>query len=165
MGFLARNIRKRKQRGKRDELRLLRKKKAEFEQKLGHGEFTEQEADELKLVNCEIEKYAKESAAASIFRSRCCFAQGGEKCSAFFLSLEKKKYLEKNMKCVITDKGQKSTKQKTILEEQTKFYNTLYTSNPEIKFQLIPEHGERVLTTEENEVYEKSFHKTSFMTR
>ena len=77
---------------------------------------------ELCKVNKELKSYAIEQAASAIFRSRCNFAKDGEKCSSYFLSLEKKRYLEENMKCVITEHDGVSTNQTRILREETNFY-------------------------------------------
>ena len=50
---------------------------------------------ELRKVNKELESYTIEQAVSVIFRSQCNFAKDGEKCSSYFLSLEKKRYLKK----------------------------------------------------------------------
>ena len=91
---------------------------------------------ELGKIENELTSAAIEKVESSIFRSQCRFAKDGEKCSSFFLSLEKKRYLEKNMKCVITDTGVTSRKQNVIMDEQTKFYKNLYNRNASIAFTL-----------------------------
>ena len=62
--------------------------------------------------------------------------------------MEKKHYLEKNMKCVITEDGQITRNQATILNEQTKFYKKLYTSDPKVQFSLRPKAEEKILSEE-----------------
>ena len=44
--------------------------------------------------------------------------------------------MEKNMKCVISETGVVSYNQKTILDEQTKFYKELYAKDETIAFPL-----------------------------
>ena len=71
-----------------------------------------------------------------IFLSQCKWAREGELPTSYFLSLEKRNYLAKNMTCLETDSGQLINQQRQIMKEQQKFYECLYTSNKEIVFGL-----------------------------
>ena len=64
-----------------------------------------------------------------------------------FFSLEKKKYMMKNMKMILTNSGKHITDQKSILEEQTKFYKNLYSKDKNVSFKLC--RGKTELTIDE----------------
>ena len=115
--------------------------------------------ENLIAVRSEIDVMEIENAKSSIFRSNCRFAKEGEKCSKFFMSLEKARYLEKNMKCVMLDGGQCSFNQKTILDEQVRFYKELYSSDADIHFALSPEKTERVLNDMERSFCDEEIKK------
>ena len=114
-----------------------------------------QEPDNVHLreniiqIRSDINKCDVERAASSIFRSQCKYAREGEKCSSFFLSLEKRRYLEKNMSCVLLSDGTVCSDQKTILDEQIRFYQDLYSKDSDINFALSPADDERILSTSE----------------
>ena len=109
----------------------------------------------LEKVNETLEEIAIGRAESSIFRSRCNYAKEGEKCTSFFMSLEKKRYLEKNMKCIILDDGRHVTHQNEILKEQTRFYQTLYQKDDSVTFSLKPSNTERILNNMEREYFEQ----------
>ena len=109
-------------------MKRLLKSKEKFERQYALNP-NESVSVQMMSLNDQINVLATERAARSIFRSKCLYAREGEKCSSYFLSLEKRRYLEKNMKCVITDNGVVSRDQNTILNEQTKFYQELYKSD------------------------------------
>ena len=73
---------------------------------------------------------------SAIFRSRAKWFRDGETSSKFFFSLEKKKFMAKNMNCVIDDDGNILYDSDDILCEQTKFFYALYKRNPDVKFNL-----------------------------
>ena len=118
--------------------------------------------DKLHDLEMRLEQCAREEASKSIFRSQCLYARDGEKSSSYFLSLEKKRYLEKNMKCVINNKGEVLTEQSEILKEQTKFYQDLYGTDHSVNFRLAPDEGERVLSAEESKFCDETFSKDEF---
>ena len=109
----------------------------------------------MKVLDTKLEEIVRAKALGSIFRSKSKFAREGEKCSAFFLSLEKKHYLEKNMKSVYKSDGTLTYCQKEILDTQTDFYKDLYKADPKIKFHLKPELNKRVLNDDEKYAVEK----------
>ena len=72
----------------------------------------------LEDLNHDLDQYAISKASESIFCSKCQYAREGEECSVYFMSLEKHRYMETNMKCVILPNGTPSCCQRTILEEE-----------------------------------------------
>ena len=62
--------------------------------------------------------------------------RAGEKSTKYFFGLEKKRYLDKNMKCIINERGETLWELNNILEEQTKFYMRLYSKDPKVSFTL-----------------------------
>ena len=145
-GLFCNSYAKRKARKKRDRHKVLLCRKAKLESKLATANYANfRIINELLSVDKEIETFALEHAAGAIFRSKCTYARDGEKCSAYFLSLEKRRYLEKNMKAVIKEDGQLTHCQKAILTEQTRFYKKLYEKDCNVHFQLKPGETETVL--------------------
>ena len=91
----------------------------------------------LELITAKIESIEQEITEGEIFRSRSKWVNNYETVSKFFFNLEKHRYVNKTMSCVILDDGTLCKEQKTILHEQEKFYRTLYTSNPDVNFDLV----------------------------
>ena len=145
-----------------NKLSCLHKEKAELESKLTDSPDNLSHLDRLEKIDLELEQHSREQAEKFIFRSQCTYAREGEKCSAYFLSLEKKCYLEENMKCVITGDGTMTHDQHTILSEQTKFYQELYKSDPGISFNLCPSVEEKLLTDEDKRLCNKLFEHDEF---
>ena len=82
------------------------------------------------------------------FWSKCEWTKSGDKCSKMFFSLEKERYLRKNMKCIITECSRHITDQKEILTEQTKFYKGLHSNDPKVHFKFTRTDKENYLTEE-----------------
>ena len=76
----------------------------------------------------ELEKYEEEILQGTIIRSRAKWIEDGEKCSKYFLQLEKRNYKSKCIKTLCKDK-QMLTEHNEILDECKRFYETLYTEN------------------------------------
>ena len=96
------------------------------------------------LIKCSLEDIDKEilrhdirKTSESIFRSKCNWIKNGETSSKYFFSLEKSNYANKNMKSVILESGEVSYDQNIILEETNKYYQKLYTTNPNTKFNIM----------------------------
>ena len=64
--------------------------------------------------------------AASAVRARAQWLNEGEKPSKYFCSLEKNNYIEKTIKCIQLNNGQKITEQREILKNIQAFYSTLF---------------------------------------
>ena len=105
--------------------------------------------DKILEVKGKLDEFAIWEAEKSIFRSKCNYVREGEKISSFFFSLEKKRYAEKNMKCILFDDRSTSTHQATILKEQTCFYRELYRSDEGVAFTLSPAPEENRLSEAE----------------
>ena len=91
----------------------------------------------LRQVTSKIEAIERMNVESCIFRSRCKWVEHGERNSKMFFSLEKRNYMAKNMKLILTDSGKHITDQKAILEEQTKFYKSLYSKKPQCSVQTL----------------------------
>ena len=106
-------------------------------------------SNSLRQIELRIESVDRINTEASIFRSRCKWYEFGERNMKFFFGLEKRNYSNKNMKMIITEAGQHVWDQKGILEEQTKFYKSLYTKNPDVRFNLLPGPLDKQLSMED----------------
>jgi hypothetical protein len=89
---------------------------------------TDETFEELELIKKEIEDINKEKLASSIFRSKCEWAEDGEKSSKFFLSLEKHNYVNKQITTLEVGK-EIITGEKEILDEIRSYYKNLYGAN------------------------------------
>jgi hypothetical protein len=87
-----------------------------------------QQYNETKL---EIEQYNNEKAHGVFIRSKCDWAEFGEKNTKYFLNLEKRNYNNKCISKLINEEQVTITDSNEILNYETKFYKKLYT---------IPEH-------------------------
>ena len=92
--------------------------------------------DAYEAITTKIEHLEEEKANSAIFRSRARWANEGEKNTKYFFALEKHKYMNKNMFAVYMPDGSLLTSQKDILQEQYRFYKTLYTRDDDISFNL-----------------------------
>ena len=101
---------------------------------------------------------------SAVFRSRSNYVMNGEKNSKFFFNLERKNYFCKNMRSVKNSKNELITEQNKILEEQRKFYQTLFTTNKNIIFDLHPMADEKVLTNEQKNLLERPISLTEIKT-
>ena len=113
--------------------------------------------DNYNQVKESIVQHEVDEAEKTIFRSRCNYAKAGERCSKYFLSLEKRNYLEKNMKCICLDDGTVSTNQGRILKEITRFYRELYSADPSIAFNMQRGDEEACLSEEEKQCLDSDF--------
>ena len=76
----------------------------------------------------ELEKYEEEILQGTIIRSQAKWIEDGEKCSKYFLQLEKRNYKSKCIKTLCKDK-QMLTEHNEILNECKRFHETVYTEN------------------------------------
>ena len=100
----------------------------------------------LMEVETEIDRLSQMKVHSCMFRSKCKWAKEGEKMSAFFFGLEKKKYLTKNINCIIDEKGQIINHQPGIMKELIKFYRELYAHDDNVDFRLKPDSREKRLS-------------------
>ena len=90
----------------------------------------------LDSLKFEREQFAKQKAIGAMIRSKATWQEFGEKSSKYFLSLEKANARKKVMSKIKNAKGDIIQDPKQILEEQCKFYESLYTSNPKVHFEM-----------------------------
>ena len=96
----------------------------------------DQELDLLEKSKQELDELLQKNVYASMFRSKAKWYMESEKCSKYFFSLEKSRYAAKTCTAVFDERGKLCTDQKEILELQQEFYQELYTSDKDIRFQL-----------------------------
>jgi hypothetical protein len=80
---------------------------------------------EYQSIKNELECIEKHKARGVIFRSKCKWAEEGEKCTAFFLRLEKQNFCNKFISQLEID-GKKIQDAKEILKAEKDYYNSLY---------------------------------------
>ena len=93
---------------------------------------------ELRLMDAskdELNELTSKWSEGVIFRTKSKWAMEGEKSTKYFLNLEKSRYNAKCTTCLLID-GEEITDNHRILVEQQKYYQDLYTSNPNISFHL-----------------------------
>ena len=83
---------------------------------------------QLETAKNELESFNREGLMSSMFRSKCEWAEHGEKNSKFFLNLEKYNYTNKNITTIQVGNRQ-VTDEKEILHEIKTFYENLYSNN------------------------------------
>ena len=98
----------------------------------------------LSIDNCELlhkskldlQELLNERIQGVIFRSRAKWYAEGDRSSKYFFNLEKNRSKEKSCLQLVNEEGQIITNVHKILEEQRKFYQTLYKCNTEVEFNL-----------------------------
>ena len=81
---------------------------------------------EYKLLRQELDSIYNEKAKGAIVRSRCQWIEENEKCSKYFLNLERRNYSVKNIKSLLIN-GETIEKPELILDNQKLYYENLYT--------------------------------------
>ena len=71
-----------------------------------------------------------------LFRSKARWQMEGEKCTKYFLGLEKSRYNAKNCTQIFDANGNLETKEGSIMKIQQEFYTSLYAADPTCKFQM-----------------------------
>ena len=138
----------------------LKKKKRECEiqqlytlQEKAFAEIQKDHPDQTKVqefqgIKSRIETLLEEKAKGNKIRCKTQWYEEGEKCTKYFLNLEKRNYNAKCITKLISHENQVVTDQNGILEEESNFYRTLYTSvkpdvyDPDIQEFLGSEIGE-----------------------
>ena len=90
----------------------------------------------LKHVNNEIDADLKEDAKSSMFRCQVKYEQEGERSTKYFFNMEKRNFVQKTMYAIYKSDGTLTKDYREILNVQCDYYQQLYTSNPDVKFQL-----------------------------
>ena len=84
----------------------------------------------------EFEELLNEKAQQIIFRSKVTWYEAGERCTKYFLNMEKIHGESKECKLLIRDDNTQATTLSEIMEEQIKFYQKLYSSDENIAFSI-----------------------------
>lgn len=116
---------KEKRKQERERSDYLKKELNFLEEKLDK---TDAEDQFYKNVKAEIEEIEKDHANGAIIRSRAQSIEEGEKCSSYFLKLEKRNQKNKAITCLM-DNGKKHYDQTTILNLCKNFYSKLYSQS------------------------------------
>jgi hypothetical protein len=84
--------------------------------------------NEINIIKSELEQFNQEKLMSSIFRSKCNWAEEGERSSKFFLNLEKHNYENKNI-TKLEINGKEVTNEKDINKAIKEYYEKLYAEN------------------------------------
>ena len=83
--------------------------------------------ERLEYLKTEIMGLESKSMEGVIIRSRIRYREEGEKCSKYFIDLEKTRAVNKTIDSLTSTQGEVLTEPEDILNEQVKFYTELYT--------------------------------------
>ena len=111
---------------KRDDMKELLTKLNETEVVLSTDP-TDELLDIATQIKDKIEAYNAEKARGAMLRSKADWVEYGEKSSSYFLRLENRNKQIKNITSLIDDDGKEVKGQKEILNEELRYYKTLYT--------------------------------------
>ena len=111
--------------------------------------------DQLRSIDTELDSIAEIKTKKIAFRCKAHWLREGEKNSKYFFGLEKRNYSAKTMHRARLDNGTITENNVEILNVQSKFYSSLYTSDKSVKFTLNNESGV-CLDSDEAESLEES---------
>lgn len=100
----------------------------ELEQKLKEKLDKKANAEEIKLIEEQIEAFYVHQAKGNQIRSRAVWIEKGEKNNKYFLSLEKSRQMQKSIRKLYDEDGNTLTEQGDILNRQKRFYEKLFTT-------------------------------------
>lgn len=86
---------------------------------------------ETESVRRELREIEESRARRMMFKARCNWALYGEKCSKYFLNLEKRRMQERTLSSLTTKDGHTTSDAGEILEIGRQFYETLYNDQEE----------------------------------
>ena len=112
----------------RDEETLLHKRINELFLKAEKGKNNRHKICELNSTRTPLEKIMALKTRGTILRSRTRWYEQGERSNKYFLNLEKRNYSKKLVSKLKLQNGSVLTDQFDILEEQSKFYQSLSNS-------------------------------------
>ena len=115
------------------------------------GTNVEKIGNALDEVNSKIAELEMERCRAAAFRARARWVRDGEKNTKYFFALEKRNAESKLMRKLIVD-GRTLTEQGSILKAQQHFYQTLYTSNTEVFFDIPNNSGVKITDIQKNQM-------------
>ena len=80
----------------------------------------------LQQANRELENLRDKNLNGTLIRSKARWVEKGEKPTKYFLNLEKRNFVNKQMQKIVIDNGKTVFKQNEITNEVVKFYSDLY---------------------------------------
>lgn len=89
----------------------------------------------ILTIKNDLKTYFEKKTEGAIIRSKACWLREGERNSKFFFNLERRNYINKSIQTLVTDSGHTVSKFTDVLNEQNKFYSSLY-SNKETEDNL-----------------------------
>ena len=104
----------------------LREEYSELMDKRDMSPDSEAPDERLEYLRTEISDLEAKTMEGAIIRSRIQYREEGEKCSKFFVDLEKRKAISKTIDSLRSAKGEILTDPEAILSEQVKLYTELY---------------------------------------
>jgi exonuclease III len=111
---------------KRDNIKVLLTKQIELENQIANDP-SDNILGEAESIKEQIEEYNSEKARGAWLRSKANWVEYGEKSTNFFLKLENRNRLVKNITALVNEEGSPITGQKEILAEERRYYKELYT--------------------------------------
>ena len=97
-------------------------------------DLSEGDTDLLERSIADLESLMSKKAQGAIMRSKARWYNEGERSSKYFFALEKSRSGGKNISVLINDENKEITNPAEILAEMSKFYSSLYTSDPQVVF-------------------------------
>ena len=91
-----------------------------------HNGLSDSNIEKYTFIKEELEKIEELETKGAILRSKIRWAEAGEKNTKYFLNLEKKNAIDKHICQLLTTDGETITDPKTILLEQRRFFEKLY---------------------------------------
>ncbi len=105
---------------------------------------------DLNSANLELQKLVDEKTKSAMFRCRTKWYEDGEKSSKYFFNLEKSNFNKKVMNSTYLPDGTLSKDPDKILNEQRKFYEKLYTSDENVKFNILNQNDPKISDLDKN---------------
>lgn len=118
-----RYAKQRKWRRDREEKDLRQKLDLELEKMEGNPNHN---IEEYVKINNDLNKYEKEKCMGAIIRSKAQYAMEGEKCTSFFLRMEKQKQMRTYISELENEKGENVNDLVGILDTVFEFYSNLF---------------------------------------
>ena len=124
----------------------------------------ERESLQKEITECEneINEHIAHVTEGARIRSKAKYYEEGERCTKYFLSLEKIHASNKSIKVLNCDDGMVTRDQNKILKEQAKFYKKLYTKDPKIMFAMTNQ-TEQILNEQQKQDVDRPFEYEDFL--
>ena len=114
---------KNKSKARDKRVKEIEKELNDLQEETGEDEGNREKIEELQQ---ELRDQYDVKIKGTLTRAKVRWLKDGERNTKYFIGLEKRNYLNKTIKCLYKDNGEKITKLKEILQEEKRFYQTLY---------------------------------------